>query len=431
MLIGLDVGTSLTKAVLVDRSGRQVASAAVATPFGAQGAGVGMGVDALLGCLRAVVTDLGDRRAGVVATGIAGVAESGAPLDASGRVLAPVIAWHDGRGAEAVEALERRLGPDLPRRIGQRIRIVLTVSKLGWLLGQGMSGMVRWLGVPELGLHALTGAEATEFSLAARTGCYDVTTIRWIPEVAATLGFSVDVFPPVLAAGTCMGWISVAGAGWSGLPTGTPVTIAGHDHLVGMAGAGVGPRDAANSVGTAETVVARSATLPDVALALANDVRLTVHPGGRRWAALVGAARAGLVLDAGAAALGRTLADLDRLAAGAEPADIGDAVDALAHGDDVAWPNAPVGALWAGLLTALTARTAEAYGRLASVVGPSERLVVFGGGSASEPWMRAKAAALPIPVVRSGVESAVARGAALYAGVAADWWASVGAAPSQ
>ncbi len=429
VLLGIDVGSSRTKAVLVDRAGREVASAALATPFGPHGAGVEMDVDALLACLRAVVVDLGGRRADVVSTGIAGVAESGAPLDSAGRALAPVIAWHDGRGREAVEELERRFGTDLPLRIGQRVRTVATVSKLGWLLGHGVTGMVRWLGVPELGLQALTGAEATEFSLAARSGCYDVTEKRWMPEVAEAVGFSVDVFPPVLAAGAVMGRIADDAAGPFGLPAGTPVTIAGHDHLAGMAGAGVGPRDAANSVGTAETIVARTETLPDLAVAVARDVRITVVPGGREWAALVGAARAGLVIEAGAAALGRPVRDLDRLAAGADPVDVAGAVDALARGDRVDWPGAPAGALWAGLLTALTARTAEAYGRLVEVVGPCDRLVVFGGGSASEPWMRAKAAALPIPVVRSGVGSAVARGAALYAGIAAGWWPSVADAP--
>jgi sugar (pentulose or hexulose) kinase len=110
--------------------------------------------------------------------------------------------------------------------------------------------------------------------------------------------------------------------------------------------------------------------------------------------------------------------------------DVAGAVDALASDRRFAWPEAPIGGLWAGLLAALSARTAEAYTRLAAVVGPRDRLVVFGGGRASEPWLGAKAAALAIPVVRSGVESAVARGAALYAGVAAGWWPSVAEAGS-
>ena len=429
MLLGVDIGTSRTKAVLVDGAGLEVGSAAVPTPFTSHDGRVEMGVDALHQCLRDLLFELGERRRDVAAVGLAGMAESGAPLDAAGRARAPVIAWHDDRGQDSVARLEEHFGRALSLRIGQRVRTVLTVSKLGWLVDHGVDGIVRWLGVPELGLYALTGAEATEFSLAARTGCYDLASRDWVPEVPAVLGFSVDVFPPVRPAGAVMGRLSDDGAAWSGLAEGIPVTVAGHDHLAGMAGAGVRPAEAANSVGTAETIVARSSTLPDVATALAERVMVTVYPGGEEFAALVGAARAGLVLDAGAAALGQPLPELDRLAGDAPPADVGDAVDTLAHGGTAAFPDASDGEIWAGLLHALTARTVDAYRRLTDVVGPRERLVVFGGGSASEPWLRAKATAMPVPVVRSTVGSAVARGAALYAGVAAGWWSSVEDAP--
>jgi xylulokinase len=314
-------------------------------------------------------------------------------------------------------------------RIGQPVRTVLTAAKLGWLLDSGVTGMARWLGVPELGLHALTGAEATEFSLAARTGCYDVAAREWIPEVARVLGFSVDLFPPIQPAGAVMGRVSPKGAAWSGLPAGIAVTVAGHDHLAGMAGGGVRPGEVANSVGTAETLVGRSAGVPDMAAAADRRVAVTVYPGGREWAALVSAARAGLVLESAAAALGQSPAALDGLAGGADPVDAVELVDAFAQGDAVDLPDASPGEIWSGLLHALTARTVDGYARLTAILGPATRVVVFGGGSASAPWLQAKAAALPVPVHRSAVTSAVARGAALHAGVAAGWWPSVDDAP--
>ena len=374
--------------MLVDARGGQVADAAVPTPFVTTGERVEMQVDALLGSLAGVLSGLGDRRRHVTAAGVAGVAESGAPLDAAGRALAPIMAWHDPRGEEAVVALERRFGADLALRAGQTANTKMTVSKLGWLLGHGVRGMTGWLGVPELALRALTGARATEFSLAARTGCYDVVARSWMPEVAEAVGFGVDVFPPVLPAGQVMGRVSEAGAAWSGLPAGIPVTIAGHDHLAGMVGAGVALGEVANSVGTAETLVGRMVAPPDMATAAANRVAVTVYPGGEEWAVLVGAARAGLVVDAEAAARGRSPAELD-----------------AAGGQD-----------WADVLAGLTARTVEAYDRLTSVLGPPARVVVFGGGSASAPWLAAKQGALPVPVVASPVRSAAARGAAVLAG---------------
>ncbi|MGH9280573.1 MAG: FGGY family carbohydrate kinase, partial [Acidimicrobiales bacterium] len=377
LLLGVDIGTSTIKALLLDADGAEVAHAAVSTPFVSDrrgvratqaGGRVEMAVDDLRAALEEVVRGLdGEARRRVSAVGIAGQAESGAPLDAGGKPLAPVIGWHDGRGEEAVRTLERALGPDLALRIGQPVRTVLTAAKLGWLVDHGIGRPARWLGVPELCLHALTGAEATEHSLAARTGCYDVGTREWIPEVADALGFGLDLFPPVRPAGAVMGRTS-----WPGLPDGVPVTIAGHDHLAGMAGAAVGPHRLGNSVGTAETVVRRSPVRPDRAEARRLQIALTVYPGGREWAALVSGARAGIVLDTAAVALGHTPPELDRLAATAAPVDLRDAVDALAHGEPVTFPDAPPGAVWAGLLDALSARTADACVRMTQLLGPAE-----------------------------------------------------------
>lgn len=410
-----------------------MAHAVAPTPFATDERGVEMDVDDLRRCVGQVLAGLGDGpRRRVVAAGVAGIAESGAPLDRSRRPLARVIAWHDGRGHEQVALVEERFGPGLALRTGERLRAVSTAAKLGWLLAHGVQEVDRWLGVPELVLLALTGEEATEYSLAARTGCYDVTARTWIPEVATLLGFDVAVFAPVRPAGTAMGRVTPAGAALSGLPEGIPVTVAGHDHLAGMGGAGLGRHDMANSVGTAETIVARTADLPDIAAAMGRRVAVKLFPRGTEWSVLVGAVRAGLVLETAAAALGRSPADLDRLADvpdGRHPMDASAAVDGLAHGNAGDLPDGPPGAVWAGLLDALAARTAGAYERLAAVVGVPERMVVFGGGSVSDRWLRAKAAALPVPVVRSTVDSAVARGAALYAGVAAGWWPSVDDAP--
>jgi xylulokinase len=405
VLLGLDIGTSRTKAVVMDAGGREAGAATVATPFTTTDGRVEMPVDALFACLREVLDALGDRRRQVVAAGVAGIAESGAPLDSARRPLAPIIAWHDERGDEAVNVMEREFGLDLALRNGQPPNTKMTAAKLGWLVAHGLKGMDRWLGVPELALRALTGAEATEHSLVARTGCYDVVSQRWMPDVAGALGFSTDAFAPVHAAGSVMGRVSAEGAAWSGLAEGLPVTVAGHDHLAGMAGAGVDAGEVANSVGTAETVAGRTASPPDMSAAVANRAAVSIYPGGTEWAVMVSAARAGPLIDSAAADLGATPAELDALV------------------------MAGAGREWKRVLDELTARTVDAYGRLTAVVGPRQRVVVFGGGSVSEPWLQAKAAALPVPVVRSTVTSAVARGAAVHAGVAAGWWPSEAGAP--
>jgi xylulokinase len=428
LLVGIDVGTTRTKAMLVDAgTGDEVRTVAVDSPFVTSGARTEAAADALLDAVRRVLADLGGDDLGrVVGVGVAGVAECGAPFDAGGRALAPVIAWHDRRGESVVDRLSAKFGSDLDRAIGQQLRYILTVAKLGWLVEDGLaSPPTRWLGVPELVLRALTGAEATEWSLAARTGCFDVGRQEWMPEVARAAGFDVEVFPPIMGAGEVMGRITQEAAAWSGLPAGVPVTVVGHDHLVGFVGSGAGPDDLVNSVGTAETVVGRSPSLPDLDRALHGGIAVSLFPGGDGWAVLSSAARAGQVVDAAAAALGHPPAELDRLLAGlGGPADVEllDApglLESLRDRRPPALPDGDPARVWATLLDVLAIETAAAVDRVTGLLGPRRRLVVFGGGSASAPALAAKSRRVSLPVERAPVEGAVARGAALLGGVAA------------
>ncbi|MPZ65849.1 MAG: hypothetical protein GEU83_10160 [Pseudonocardiaceae bacterium] len=426
LLLGLDVGSSRIKAVLVDRAGTARGLATGKTPFSASPDGVDMTVDGFRDALAGVLADLGTDRERVAGVGVAGMAESGAPFDAQLRPMGPVIAWHDPRGGETVELLKEHFGDGLAARIGQRPRTVSSVAKLGWVLAHADRPPRRWLGVPELCLFELSGAQATEHSLAARTGCYDVSTRAYLPEVAEVLALPVDVFAPVHAAGEVMGRVSASGAAWSGLPQDVPVTIAGHDHLAGAEGVAAREDDLVNSVGTAETVLRRTREVPDLERSLSTGLAVTVAPGGAGWVVLSGAARAGLLLDAVARALARSPGELDDLAELAGEARPELDVDALRtsvdHGSEPELPSGSPGEIWNGLLHALAARTAQAADRLTGLLGPARRMVVFGGGATSDPWLRAKARSLRLPVLRCTGGEAVARGAAITAGVAVGWW---------
>lgn len=416
LLLGLDVGTTRIKAVAIDAGGAGRAGASVPTPFRRSAVGVDMAVADLRRAIAEVIAALGPAGRTIAAVGLAGMAESGAPLR-DGAPLAPIIAWHDGRGDGTVLSLERRFGADLPRWTGRRVRTVSSVAKLGWLLDHGMAPPDRWLGVPELGLFLLSGVEGTEHSLAARTGAYHVTERRFLPDVIAHVAGrrgsgdrpgrphpDAGLFPPVLAAGTAMGFVTPAAATAFRLPAGIPVTIAGHDHLAAAAGLGAQPHDLLNSVGTAETLLWRLPCAPAVDRALELGLAVTLWPGGDAWGVLASVTRSGPVVEELAAELGVAPGGLDDLTgAGARR--------------------------WAAAARMLAQKTAAAAARVAALTGPHQRLVVFGGGSRSQVWLRAKAAAAGVPVVRSTVAEATARGAAVAAGAAAGWWPTVAGGP--
>ncbi len=405
------------------------------TPFAASADGIEMEVADLGQALANVIAALGPAREEVAAIGAAGMAESGAPLRA-GRPVGPIIAWHDGRGEETVASLEARFGAELPCWTGRRLRTVSSLAKLGWLIDQGMTAPDRWLGVPELALFLFTGAEATEHSLAARTGAYHVSDGHFLPEVTAHVLAGSDsdpdrLFPPVRIAGAAMGFVSVEAAARYGVPAGIPVTIAGHDHLAAAAGLGGRPDDLFNSVGTAETLFRRAGTPPDGGRALELDLAVTVWPGGDAWGLLASATRSGLVIDTLTAHLGSDPTHLDALAeCSVETVTNHPAGDPVVLGQGIEVPDGAPAEMWRATVRALSRRTAAAAERVAALAGPHARLVVFGGGSRSTAWLRAKAAELRVPVVACSVPEAAVRGAALAAGVAAGWWPTVAAGPT-
>src|ERR1700761_7806535 len=112
LLLGIDVGTTFCKAVVLDTEGRVVAEGREPTPWTAVATGAEIDAEALAdAALRAAAGALAGAPAGRGAgVGVGGLAETGVLIDRRGRALAPAIAWHDRRGAEEARAAADALG---------------------------------------------------------------------------------------------------------------------------------------------------------------------------------------------------------------------------------------------------------------------------------------------------------------------------------
>src|SRR5437763_11389354 len=114
LLLGIDLGTTSSKAAVVDLDGTELAHGRAPTrwrkvPTGGEAhpddfvqAAIASAAQALDGAPPGRVT----------AVGVASMAETGALLDRDGSVVAPSIAWHDSRGADEAERLQREIGAD-------------------------------------------------------------------------------------------------------------------------------------------------------------------------------------------------------------------------------------------------------------------------------------------------------------------------------
>ena len=438
LLVGLDVGTTSSKAVVFDADGAALTMGRAPTPWtyvepvgGAGAPGAEMPADALLAAAVAAVSRaLANAPDGQVAgLGVTSMAESGVLLDARGRPVVPVIAWHDARDLPQVARLGRDLGADrFSARTGLPLRSQWSMTKHRWQRETDLATArgVRRLSVAEWVVRGMGGDEASDVSLASRTGWLDLSARGWWTEALDWSGVSESLFPPLVTSGTALGRVSAD----LGVPrlTGAALTTAGHDHQAAAVGAeAAGPGDQLDSCGTAEALVR---TVPagfsasGVSLLAQGGVTAGWHVLDGRWA-LLGATEGGLALQRVLSVLGGgdALAALDAAAMEAEPGVVSIGLDGSSRvtvgniGDGVT-----AGEVWRAALDAITDKILPIHQLMTSVVGPHRNMVVTGGWSRSAALMEVKRRGFG-ELTRSAVEEAGARGAALMAGLAAGTYA--------
>lgn len=463
LLVGLDVGTSSAKAVVYDVSGTPRSTGRARTPWrrvpprdGTATEGTEMAASGILEAARSAVAQAlaGAPPGRVAGLGVTSMAESGVLLDAHDEPVGAVVAWHDSRDAAEVAQLRHDLGGEFSARTGLPLRSQWSLTKHRWQLATdpATAGGVRRLSIAEWVVRGLGGDEASDVSLASRTGWLDLSARDWWPEALAWSGASSRLLPPLVTSGTPLGRVSAE----AGVPrlTGAVLTTAGHDHQAAAVGAeAAGPGDQLDSCGTAEALVRTvPAGFSPAQVSRLAEVGVTVgwHVLAGRWA-LLGATEGGLALQRVLAVLGGApmLAALDAAAleaaalataaprtgaletgalqtrAGAVAVRLDDAtrVSICDIGDGVT-----PGQVWLATLAAITDQVQALDESMSAVVGPHRGLVVTGGWSRSEALMQLKRRAFG-DLTRSGVEEAGARGAALLAGLAAGVYAGVGDLP--
>ena len=398
--------------------------------------------EAAFGTAREVVARAGPPKA----IGIASMAESGFLLGDRGEALAPAIAWFDGRTAPQAGRWRGRMAPrELFSRTGLHITPLFSACKLEWLRenSPGLFARARgWLGMSEYLAFMMTGERATEPSLAGRTMLYGLRENEWDEKLCGLAGVPSGLLPPVRAAGTVLGGLTPEAARRLSAPAGTPVVLAGHDHICGAFGAGAtAPGEVVDSMGTAE---ASLLTLTDPPLDgpgydLGLPVGRHVLPGSYYVAATL--PRSGGLVEQLKRLLEGTDDDLARWtreAAGLSP---GGGGVCLPPSDEEPGADGLLlcalgnggrpGHLLRAVLEGLTLEMNHDLTRAITVSGtrPS-RITLVGGGAQSGLWARLKADASGLPVRVVSDPECVARGAALLAGVGVGVFSGTGSVPA-
>ena len=245
MYLGIDLGTSELKVVVLADDHRVVATAseplAISRPHPHWSE---QSPAAWWSALDAAMLGLRGSHAGALASvraiGPTGQMHGAVLLDASDAVLRPAILWNDGRSARQCEALEAA-APTLHLVAGNAAMPGLTAPKLLWVRDHEPHVFARTARVllPKDWLRlGLTGEHVSEMSDASGTLWLDVGRRDWSDELLAACGLTRAHMPRLVEGNEASGLLRAVLAGRWGMRPGIPVAGGGGDNAAGAVGVG-------------------------------------------------------------------------------------------------------------------------------------------------------------------------------------------------
>jgi xylulokinase len=262
VVLGLDVSTTATKAVILDETGAVRTSAAVEYAFetphprwSEQDPNVWW--NAAVGAIRTTLGDLGGDE--VDAVGLTGQMHGLVALDARDRVLRPAILWNDQRTGAECDEIRDAIGRDrLIRVTGNDALPGFTAPKLLWVRRHepDVWSVVAHVLLPKDFVRLrLTGDHAVDRADGAGTLLFELVERDWSTEVVAALGIDPSWLPRTYEGPDVTGSISQGAARSTGLRAGTPVVAGGGDQSAAAVGVGaVEPGVVSLSLGTSGVV---------------------------------------------------------------------------------------------------------------------------------------------------------------------------------
>ena len=447
-LLGIDVSTTATKALLIDDTGKVVAVAATEYPFDTpqplwseQDPAVWW--YAAVQSIRRLLADSAIDPAQIAAIGLTGQMHGLVLLDEDGAVLRPAILWNDQRTGAQCDEIRARVGKvELIRITGNDALTGFTAPKILWVRENEpeIFARARSFVLPKDYLRLrLTGVQATDRADGSGTLLMDLQERDWSQALLDVLELPRELVPKSFEGVEITGTISADAAEMTGLREGTPVVAGGGDQAAGAVGVGA----------VTEGIVSLALGTSGVVFATTN--RPVYQPEGRLHAFCHSVPERWHLMGVTLAAAGSLRWYRDTLAPGvgyeellAPTADIAPGSEGLLFlpyltGERTPHPDP----LARGAFVGLTIRHTQAHMTRAVLEGVAfalrdsfelmkgvglaqvQQVRISGGGARSSLWRQILADVLGTELVTINTTEGAAFGAALLAGVGAGIWPDV------
>jgi len=462
-LLGVDVGTSGTKTILIDETGAVKARATQEYPLYSprplwSEQNPADWWQATCGTIREVLRQSGVDTKEIRGVGLSGQMHGATFLDENDSVLRPAILWNDQRTQAECDWIMETIGREkVVALTSNPVLTGFTAGKIVWLRNNEPEtfAKVRKVLLPKDYIRLkLTGEYATEVSDASGTSLFNVTQRQWADEMLDGCDIPRDWMPKAYESPEVSGRITAEAAGLTGLAEGTPVVGGGGDQAAGAVGNGIVETGIVSSTVGTSGVVFAFADAPIVDPGLRLHTFCHAVPG--KWHLM------GVMLSAGgslqwyrdvfcqpekvvAGALGKDpyeiiTAEADKAPVGAE----GLLFLPYLTGERTPYPDPNA----RGVFFGITRRSDRAHFARAILEGvafglrdsfeimqtmnlPIRQVRASGGGARSPVWRQIQADVTGHPHVTINVEEGPALGVALLAGVGVGVYSSVEAACRQ
>ena len=447
-VLGLDVSTTATKAVILDGEGAVQAVASAEYPYDTprplwSEQDPALWWDATVRAVGEALAHAGVSGDDVDAVGLAGQMHGLVALDAEDLVLRPAILWNDQRTGDECDQIRDLVGRErLIAVTGNDALTGFTAPKLLWVRTNEpdvWSRIAHVLLPKDFVRLRLTGGRAVDRADGAGTILFDLAARDWSAEILDALGIPREWLPETFEGPEVTGAVTEEAAIATGLRAGTPVVAGGGDQAAAAVGVGsVEPGVSSLSLGTSGVVFT---TTPGPTVEPEGRLHAFCHSVPDRWHLM------GVMLSAAGSlrwyrdtlAPGVEFDELVDEAAEAPPGSEGLLFLPYLTGERTPYPDPLARGAFVGLTVNhgrahLTRAVLEgvAFGlrdslELVRAVGlaPSTEIRATGGGIQSALWRQVLADVLGARIVTTSTAEGAAQGAATLAAVGAGWFVTV------
>ncbi len=247
-LLGIDVGTTSTRALVIDETGALLGSHAIEYPLlTPQPNWAEQDPEhwwrATMGTVPEAIAAAGVAASQIKGIGLSGQMHGSVFLDADDQVIRPALLWCDQRTGKQCESITETVGAaDVIAETCNPVLTGFTAPKIIWLRDEEPANFerVRKVLLPKDYVRLrLTGEYATEVSDASGTSLLNVPERRWSEIMMDRLELPMDLLPAVYESAEVSGAITAEAAAACGLVEGTPVAGGGGDQAAGGVGNGI------------------------------------------------------------------------------------------------------------------------------------------------------------------------------------------------